>query len=135
MYRMYSLHYIVPFISSDLCAAYYDYFPALTHNLRPCNINEIFVSCRFPLPAAPQELVVAILILRPLPSIHLPLSGQSGLFLQANTPPPLGHEYGSAGSRVTRIAPGCKHYEEIISDERLLTGEQGQACLYLTPLI
>ena len=96
MYFMYSLYYLVLFSSSYLCAAYYDYFAALTQILRaPCNTNEIGDSRLFLMPDSPQEPMVMLLILLPLPSIHPPYllpiqsgpsdpSGQSVLSLQAN---------------------------------------------------
>ena len=72
---MYYLYYIVLFISLDLCAAYYDYFSALTQILRPpCNTNEIGGSRRFLLPTAYQEPTVALPIRFLLPLIHPPLS-------------------------------------------------------------
>ena len=53
--------------SLDLCAAYYNYFAALTQILcAPCNTEEISGSYGFPPPATPQEPMVALLIRCPL---------------------------------------------------------------------
>ena len=93
---MYSLYYPVLFSSSDFCAAYYDYFSALTQILCALyNTDEIVGSLRLPPPVAPQYPIVELPIFLPLPSIHLPRlhpvrsgpyrpSGQSSPSLQAN---------------------------------------------------
>ena len=93
---MHYLYYLVLFISSDLCAAYYDCFAALTQILRaPCNTHEIGGSCRLQPPFALKEPIFSLLICLMVPSIQPPrprlirsrssnLSGQSGLSLQAN---------------------------------------------------
>ena len=93
---MYYLYYIVLFISLDLCVWYYDYYAALKKILRaPSNTNEIGGSRHFLPPAASQEPMVVLLILRPLLSIQPPCPnpirsgpsnplGQSGLSLQDN---------------------------------------------------
>ena len=50
-----------------MCAAYYNYFAALTQILcAPCNTEEISGRCHFPLPATPQEPMVVLPIRRPL---------------------------------------------------------------------
>ena len=93
---MHYLYYLVLFISSDLSAAYYNYFSALTQILHtPCNINENGGIRRFSSPTASQELIMLVPNLHPLPSIHPPCpctvqsgtsesSGQSSRSLQAN---------------------------------------------------
>ena len=93
---MYSSYYLVLFSSSDLCAAYDDYFSALTQIIRsPWNTDEIGGRCHFLPPVAPQETMLSLPIRHPLPIIHpacpwtvrsVPSdpSGQSGPSLQAN---------------------------------------------------
>ena len=93
---MYSLYNLVLFSSSDFCAAYNDYFDALTQILHaPCNTDEIGGSRHFLLPVVHQEAMVALPIHCLLPPIHPPwprpvrfspsnLSGRSGPSLQAN---------------------------------------------------
>ena len=53
--------------SLDLCAAYYNYFAALTQILcAPCNTEEISGSFHFPTPTTPKEPIVVLPIRRPL---------------------------------------------------------------------
>ena len=62
------MYYLVLYCSSDLCAAYSDYFAALTQILcDPCITDESGCSRRFLLPAAQQDTMTALLIHHPLP--------------------------------------------------------------------
>ena len=70
VYRTYYLYYLVPYCSSHLCAAYYHCFDAPTQIIRsPCNTNESGGSRNFPLPVAPREKMLMLLIQQPLPLV------------------------------------------------------------------